>query len=109
MTHPMLARDLLCLQEQEYALALAADIRAEEELRRSIEATLVEAAREEDARAFEEEEKAPVLTLEQLREARLKAFMPRIDKTERRRLPRRLLDGIDAGNIVSTQRRVRKK
>lgn len=100
----MLARDLLSLQEQEYALALAADTRAEEELRRSIEATLVEAAREEDARAVdaeEEEEDAVVLTLEQLREARLRALMPHVDRRPR---PRGLLAGIDAGNIVSTPR-----
>lgn len=100
----MLARDLLSLQEQEYALALAADIKAEEELRRSIEATLETAAREEDAalEAEQEEEEAPALTLEQLREARLRALMPR---PAPRRRPRRILDGIDAANIVAAQRR----
>ena len=96
----MLARDLLSLQEQEYALALAADIRSEEEMRRSIEATLQNTAREEDAALEaeqEEEEEAPALTLEQLREARLRALMPR---PAPRRRPRRILDGIDTANIV---------
>ena len=102
----MLARDLLSLQEQEYAMALAADIRAEEEMRRSIEATLQNTAREEDAaleaEQEEEEEEAPALTLEQLREARLRALMPR---PVPRRRPRRILDGIDTANIVAAQRR----
>ena len=84
-------------------MALAADIRAEEEMRQSIEATLQNTAREEDvALEAEQEEEAPALTLEQLREARLRALMPR---PAPRRRPRRILDGIDTANIVAAQRR----
>ena len=100
----MHTRDLLFLQDQEYALALAADIKAEEEMRRSIEATLLDTTREEDAALEaeeEEEEEAPALTLEQLREARLRALLQR---PVPRRRPRRILNGIDAANIVTSRR-----
>ena len=109
----MLARELLALQEQEYALALAADIRAEEALRRSIEARLVHQAGKEDeearAQRDADEDDPPPLTLEQLRAARLRV-LSRETTTGKRPTPRRarrILDGIDASNIVGSSRRRR--
>ena len=100
----MLARDIVAIQDVEYLVSLATDMEAEENMRRSIEAELVALAEQEDDMI--EELLAPrPLSLEEMREARLRALDP-IKKHKPVRRARSLI-GMSGDNILTNKRRQR--